>query len=77
MLLVGLLFNILFSHPLKDTSFNKSFNGLPVPITIQYAKAPKYNLLVLPGYGFDDLQWCTKTTLCEKAKRKGVNLIFY
>ena len=70
MLLVGLLLNILFSTNTKDTSFIKSYNGLPVSITIRYAKSPKYNLLVLPGYGFDDLQWCTKTTLCEKAKRQ-------
>ena len=76
MLLVGLLLNILFSTNTKDTSFIKSYNGLPVSITIRYAKSPKYNLLVLPGYGFDDLQWCTKTTLCEKAKRQGFNLIF-
>ena len=76
MLLFGLLSNILFTLPPKDTSFSKSFNGLPVPVTIQYANVPRYNLLVLPGYGFDDLQWCTKTTLCEKAKRQGVNLIF-
>jgi S-formylglutathione hydrolase FrmB len=76
MLLAGLLFNFLFSINPKDTSFIKSYKGLPVPITIQYAQLPKYNLLVLPGYGFNDLQWCTNTSVCEKAKSQGFNLIF-
>ena len=32
--------------------------------------------MVLPGYGYSDIEWCTKTSLCDKAKKLGFNLIF-
>ena len=66
----------LFSNSITDTTINKYYNKLLVPITIKYAEKPAYNLLVLPGYNFSDLEWCTKTTLCQKAAKLGFNLIF-
>jgi S-formylglutathione hydrolase FrmB len=66
----------LFSNSITDTTINKYYNKLLVPVTIKYAEKPVYNLLVLPGYNFSDLEWCTKTTLCQKAAKLGFNLIF-
>jgi hypothetical protein len=77
MLLSTLFLNtLLFFSNNHDTVMKKSFNGISIPITIQYSSSSKYNLLVLPGYGFKDLDWCTKTSLCTKAKQLGFNLIF-
>jgi hypothetical protein len=66
----------IFTASVKDTTINKYYNKLPIPITVKYAEKPIYNLLVLPGYGFSDIEWCTKTSLCEKAIKLGFNLIF-
>ena len=66
----------LFTASVKDTTINKYYNKLPIPVTIKYAQKPIFNLLVLPGYGFSDMEWCTKTSLCEKAYKLGFNLIF-
>ena len=66
----------LFSNSLTDTTINKYYNKSLVPVTIKYAEKPVSNLLVLPGYNFSDLEWCSKTTLCQKAAKLGFNLIF-
>jgi pimeloyl-ACP methyl ester carboxylesterase len=69
-------FLFLFNTSVKDTIVKKYYNQLHVPVTVKYSDKASYNLLVLPGYGFSDLEWCTKTTLCEKAYKLGFNLVF-
>jgi hypothetical protein len=69
-------FLCLFNPSIKDTTISKYYNQLHVPVIIKYSDKATSNLLVLPGYGFSDLEWCTKTTLCEKAKKLGFNVIF-
>jgi dienelactone hydrolase len=76
MFLTTLLLSSLFAFPSKDTIIPKKHKELQVPVTIQYAPNAHYNLLVLPGYGYSDIEWCAKTSLCEKAKKLGFNLIF-
>lgn len=66
----------IFSISITDTTINKYYNKLLIPVTIKYAEKPVYNLLVLPGYNFSDIEWCTKTSLCQKAATLGFNLIF-
>ena len=76
MFLTAMLLNFMLSSQSSDTILEKSYNGLKVLVTIQSATNAHYNLLVLPGYGYSDIEWCTKTTLCDKAKKLGFNLIF-
>ena len=76
MIIAAIIFNFLFSTTLNDTTIDKFYKNVNIPVTIIFSQNSKYNLLVLPGYGFSDIEWCIKTQLCEKAKKEGFNLIF-
>ena len=76
MILAAFIINLFFSTTPKDTTIDKFYKNANTPVTIKYSSNSKYNLLVLPGYGFSDIEWCVKTQLCEKAQKKGFNLIF-
>jgi pimeloyl-ACP methyl ester carboxylesterase len=61
----------------SDTLINLNNSGAPLNI---YIKAPKNNpvkgvVILLPGWKLPVLDWCTKTTLCQKALAQGYVLI--
>ena len=76
MILAAFIINLFFSTTPTDTTIDKFYKNANTPVTIKFSSNSKYNLLVLPGYGFSDIEWCVKTQLCEKAQKKGFNLIF-
>jgi len=54
----------------------KFFNNRLVLVTLKSKNQAIGNLLALPGWNYPDTQWCQKTSLCEKALKRGYNLIF-
>jgi S-formylglutathione hydrolase FrmB len=60
----------------KDTLLTSYYFKRPIPVQIQYANSSKGSILVLPGWNLKASEWCEKTTLCDKAKKQGFDLVF-
>ncbi|MDG1332941.1 MAG: prolyl oligopeptidase family serine peptidase [Crocinitomicaceae bacterium] len=61
----------------SDTTVNYTFNGRPMEVIIKFPSdtAFKGTIVALPGWNYDNNEWCDKTELCEKALAKGYALI--
>jgi S-formylglutathione hydrolase FrmB len=67
--------HLLESSTKTDTLLTYYYFKRPVPVQIQYADTSKATLIVLPGWNLKATEWCEKTSLCEKAKEQGFDLV--
>lgn len=60
-----------------DTTVIYTFNNNPIEVIIKFpTDAPfKGTIVALPGWNFDNAQWCDSTDLCEKALAEGYAII--
>jgi pimeloyl-ACP methyl ester carboxylesterase len=59
-----------------DTTLVFYHHGFKAEVQVKYPKVPaKGTILLLHGYNLPPMQWCEKTSLCQKALAKGYVLI--
>jgi S-formylglutathione hydrolase FrmB len=63
--------------PANDTLINLPNGNNQISVHIKYPKTRplKGTIIVLPGWKLPVMDWCTKTTLCQKASEQGYILI--
>ncbi|MFK7783998.1 MAG: alpha/beta hydrolase-fold protein, partial [Crocinitomicaceae bacterium] len=61
----------------KDTTIFPDFQSNPIEVIIKFPSdtAFKGTIIALPGWNYDNNEWCEKTELCEKALSQGYALI--
>jgi pimeloyl-ACP methyl ester carboxylesterase len=63
----------------NDTSFILKREGKDVSIHLKKNSDPSGlkigNIVLLPGWNYSSLDWCNKTSICDKAKSLGYDLI--
>jgi S-formylglutathione hydrolase FrmB len=67
----------MVAHLPNDTiiKLKNKANDLSVYIKIPHSQSIKGTIIILPGWNLPVSDWCTKTTLCQKALEKGYILI--
>ncbi len=65
---------------LNDTVYRVQCMGKWVEVRFKVSKyevgSGRKLLLLLPGWNYSDTQWCTRTTVCETALRRGYDVMF-
>ena len=65
----------------KDTTFIFKMNGMTLKAHYLNHTDPlgvnMGTIVLLPGWNYSVLDWCSKTSICEKAKSLGYNLVLF